>query len=185
MKRSLKRRAARLVTHALLMNVMGLSQLALAAPENNVHLTGALVAQPCVIPPGEENIPVEFGTVVDKYLYANTRTKSEDFAIHLTECDPGIAQTVKMTFSGTPSLALPGLLALDGGSAATGVALGLETEDGSALPLNQATSAILLTEGEMQLRYRAYVQGEPAAIAARTIGLGEFSATATFSLDYE
>ncbi|HDX4396466.1 TPA: type 1 fimbrial protein [Enterobacter bugandensis] len=184
MKCRLKQRVMRLAAHALLMNVMGLSQLA-KATENNVHLTGALVAQPCVIPPGEENIPVEFGTVVDKYLYANERTKSEEFAIHLTECDPDVAQRVKVTFGGTPNTALPGLLALDGGSEAKGVALGLETEDGTALVLNENTTAVLVTEGEMQLRYRAYVQGEPAAIAAHSIGLGEFRATATFSLEYE
>ncbi|VFS14976.1 fimbrial protein [Enterobacter cancerogenus] len=147
MKCRLKQRVMRLAAHALLMNVMGLSQLA-KATENNVHLTGALVAQPCVIPPGEENIPVEFGTVVDKYLYANERTKSEEFAIHLTECDPDVAQRVKVTFGGTPNTALPGLLALDGGSEAKGVALGLETEDGTALVLNENTTAVLVTEGK-------------------------------------
>ncbi|MGQ8819586.1 fimbrial protein, partial [Serratia sp. NA_13] len=32
---------------------------------------------------------------------------------------------------------------------------------------------------------KAYVQGEPQAIADKTIGRGRFSAVATFQLDYE
>jgi len=155
------------------------------AADDNVHFTGSLVADPCVIPPGEENIPLEFGTVIDKYLYENQRTHSEVFTLHLTECDPAIAGTVTVTFSGAPSSALPGLLALDGGSVATGVAIGLENEDGSALKLDEATSPVTVGSGEMQLPFRAYVQAEPQAIANRTITPGEFTATATFSLGYE
>ena len=138
-----------------------------------------------VIPPGEENIRLDFGTVVDKYLYANQRTKSQPFTIHLTECNPAIAATVSITFSGTPSTALPGLLALDAGSSATGVAIGLEMSDGRELSLEQTSSATTLSVGENQLRYQAYVRGEPDAIANRNIGFGEFTATASFSLSYE
>jgi len=156
-----------------------------AAGDNNVHMVGTLVAEPCVIPAGEENIPLDFGTVIDKYLYENQKTKSEKVEIHLTECDPAIAKTVKVTFTGAESLVLPGLLALDAGSDATGVAIGLETEDGNALPLNQATATTPLTAGENMLRYRANVQGEPEALANQSIGRGEFTATATFNLTYE
>ncbi|MEB5742700.1 type 1 fimbrial protein [Klebsiella aerogenes] len=155
------------------------------AAEDNVKLSGTLVAEPCVIPPGEENVRLEFGTVVDKYLYANQRTKSQPFTIHLTECDPDIAGTVSVTFAGTPSPTLPGLLALDAGSGATGVAIGLETPDGKLLRLGQVTAAVPLEAGENQLVYQAYVQGEPEAIANRNIGRGEFTATANFSLNYE
>jgi len=159
--------------------------MALAAVENNVHFSGTLVAEPCVIPAGEENVRLEFGTVVDKYLYANQRTHSQPFTIHLTECDPAIAPTLSVTFSGTPSTALPGLLALDAGSGASGVAIGLETQDGKALPLEQISPVTVLVAGENRVTYQAYVQGEPGAIADRSIGHGEFTATANFSLNYE
>ncbi|VTR51781.1 Major MR/P fimbria protein precursor [Serratia fonticola] len=71
-----------------------------AAAQQNVHLYGALVAEPCVIPPGEENIPLDFGTVIDKYLYLNTRTLGQSFRIHLAECDLSLGKTVKVTFFG-------------------------------------------------------------------------------------
>lgn len=170
---------------SLLLCLATLSGGSQAASDNNVHMVGTLVAEPCMIPAGEEDIPLEFGTVIDKYLYENQRTKSEKFEIHLTECDPAIAKTVKVTFIGVESTALPGLLGLDAGSDAAGVAIGLETEDGNALPLNQATTATTLVAGENILRYRANVQGEPDALANRSIGRGEFTATATFNLAYE
>ncbi|MBD8216994.1 type 1 fimbrial protein, partial [Erwinia persicina] len=48
------------------------SPLSLAA--ENMRLHGALVAEPCVIPPGDETVVLDFDTVIDKYLYLNTRT---------------------------------------------------------------------------------------------------------------
>lgn len=156
-----------------------------SAAEDNVKFSGTLVAEPCVVPPGEENVQLDFGTVVDKYLYANGRTHSQPFTIHLTECDPSIAGAVSTTFSGTPSAKLPGLLALDAGSGATGVAIGLETQDGRPLPLEQVSPVTPLSAGETQLVYQAYVQGEPDAIANKTIGRGAFTATANFTLVYE
>ncbi|MTH44965.1 fimbrial protein [Intestinirhabdus alba] len=155
------------------------------AAEDNVTFGGTLVADPCTIPPGEETIGLEFGSVIDKALYADTRTKGVPFTLHLTECDPSLANTLSVTFSGTPATGLPGLLALDAGSTAKGIAIGLEAMDGTPLALEKAGAATQLVTGEMQLRWRAYVQGEPQALATRGIVPGEFSATATFRLDYE
>ncbi|WP_447873295.1 fimbrial protein [Serratia fonticola] len=156
----------------------------LAAGEN-VHLYGALVAEPCVIPPGEEDIALDFGTIIDKYLYLNTRTLGQSFSIHLTECDVSLGKTVKVTFLGTENTALPGLLALDGGSQATGIAIGLETAEARPVPLNQASGKYPLQDGDNRIALKAYAQGEPDAIKNQSIARGPFSSTATFSLEYE
>ncbi|MBS0976563.1 fimbrial protein, partial [Serratia rubidaea] len=71
------------------------------------------------------------------------------------------------------------------GSSAPGVAIGLENLDGTALPLNNASKKYRLAAGSNLIALQAYVRGEPQAIADKTIGRGEFSATATFSLEYE
>lgn len=155
------------------------------AAENNVHLHGALVAEPCVIPPGEEEISLDFGTIVDKYLYLNTRTPGQPFSIHLTECDLILGKTVRVTFSGTESISLPGLLAVNTGNEANGIAIGLETPDAKPVLLNQAMDKVSLQAGNNMIPLRAYVRGEPAAISNQSIALGPFTATATFSLDYE
>ncbi|HEJ0329750.1 fimbrial protein domain-containing protein [Serratia marcescens] len=156
-----------------------------AAAVDNVHYFGNLVAEPCGLLPEDENIVVEFGTVIEKYLYLNGRTHSQPFALRLVDCDISLGKTVSVSFSGTESVPLPGLLALDGGSTASGIAIGLETQDGKALPLNQKSGAQELTDGNNQIALQAYVQGEPEAIANQAITRGPFIAVATFNLEYE
>jgi type 1 fimbria pilin len=155
------------------------------AAGENVHLYGALVAEPCVIPPGEEDIALDFGTVIDKYLYLNTRTLGQSFSIHLTECDVSLGKTVNVTFLGTENAALPGLLAIDGSSQATGIAIGLETEQAKPVPINKASDKYVLQDGDNRIALKAYVQGEPEAIRNESIERGPFNAVATFSLEYE
>ncbi|WP_273974132.1 MULTISPECIES: fimbrial protein [Serratia] len=157
----------------------------LSGAADNMRFHGALVAEPCVIPPGEETVVLDFDTVIDKYLYLNTRTLGKRFDIHLADCDLSLGKTVRVTFSGTESAALPGLLALSGASQASGIAIGMETTDGALLPLNQAGKAQALNNGSTILTAQAYVQGEPEALKNQTIARGPFSAVATFSLEYE
>ncbi|WP_273968328.1 fimbrial protein [Enterobacter cancerogenus] len=153
------------------------------APTLTVKVT--VISQPCVIPSGEENITLGFGSVVTKDLYAYTRTTPKDFAIHLAKCDTRLAKTVKVTFSGTEDPALPGLLALDAGSEGKGIAIGLETAAGAALKLNQVSDAYTLMDGDNRISMKAYAQIEPDAQAKRSLNEGAFRASAVFTLDYE
>lgn len=152
---------------------------------DNMLFRGALVAEACVIPPGEENLQLDFGTVIDKYLYLNQRTLGQPFAIHLTTCDLSQANTLTVTFSGNENRQLPGLLALDSSSQANGIAVGIETRQGKPLPLNLAGQKSILMAGSNLIAFKAYIQGEPEAIAQKTIERGPFSAVATFRLEYE
>ena len=165
--------------------IAGLLALSCAAQADNVRLHGALVAEPCVIAPGDENVRLDFGTVIDKYLYANERTHGQAFDIRLGECVLSLGKTVKVTFSGTENQSLKGLLAIEGSSQASGIAIGMETQGGQPLPLNKAGEGYRLVAGNNTLTVLAYVQGEPEAIARRTIERGPFSAIATFRLEYE
>lgn len=152
---------------------------------DNVRLHGALVAEPCVIPPGDEEIELDFGTITDKYLYLNTRTLGQTFEIRLAECDISLGKSVSVTLSGTESLVLPGLLAVSAGSQATGIAIGLETPAGKAVPINKTGDKYSLQKGGNIITLRAYVRGEPQAIERKTIGYGVFGAVVTFSLEYD
>lgn len=155
------------------------------AAEKNMRFHGALVAEPCVIPPGDETVVLDFDTVIDKYLYLNTRTPGQRFELHLKQCDLSLGKTVRVTFSGSESVALPGLLALDGASQASGIAIGMETLQGEPLPINQPGKNQALESGNNTLVAQAYVQGEPQALTNKAIERGPFSAVATFSLEYE
>ncbi|MGP3070574.1 fimbrial protein [Serratia nevei] len=81
--------------------------------------------------------------------------------------------------------ALPGLLAIDAGSGAKGVAIGQETLETKPLPLNKSSDDYVLQAGNNLIALRAYVLGKSQAIANRTIGYGLFNAVAMFSLEYE
>ncbi|EQC2551421.1 fimbrial protein [Enterobacter sichuanensis] len=154
-------------------------------PEIGLKYTGSLVAEPCVIEPGYEDIALDFGTVIDKYLYLNTRTQSKPFEIRLAECDLSIGKTVSVTFRGTESVELTGLLAVDSSSEAKGIAIGLETTEARPLAFNKESDKFALQAGKSRIALKAYVQGEPTAIRDRNITLGSFSAVATFRLEYE
>ncbi|KKZ18006.1 exotoxin [Serratia marcescens] len=173
-----------LTVAALLLVQVAVGQLAQAA-NNNLRLHGVLVAEPCVIPPGEEEIELDFGTIIDKYLYLNTRTPGQKFEIRLAECDISLGNTVAVTLLGTESSALPGMLAINAGSQAKGIAVGLETQEAKPVPLNKKSGEFFLQEGSNVIALKAYIQGEAKAITDQTIGRGPFNAVATFYLEYQ
>lgn len=155
-----------------------------AIGSDNLRLHGALVAEPCSINPGDDLVEVDFGTIVDKYLYLNQRTAGHGFQLRLADCDIALGNLVKVKFKGTENSSLPGLLALNAGSQASGVAIGIETPAGQALALGQFSTAYTLTNGSNAINLQAYVRAEPAALAAQNIQRGAFTAVATFSLEY-
>ena len=175
-----------MVCGLILMMAGGINLVQAAVPPSvSISYRGNLVAEPCTLLPEDESIAVEFGTMIDKNLYLNTRTHSKPFQLRLMDCDTSLSKMVKITFSGTESVALPGLLALDGGSEASGVAIGMETQDGQALALNQQSRGWEISDGNNTITLQAYVKGEPDAIINKSIERGMFTAVATFTLEYE
>ena len=151
---------------------------------DNLSFKGVLVAQACTIRPGDELIAVKFSDISTASIYLNTRTPGEPFYIHLQDCDTQIADSVTVTFSGTENAELPGLLALATGSAARGIAIGLETGANQLLALNVASPEQALNDGDNVIALKAYVRGEPKAIANESIRKGRFVANSTFTLAY-
>ncbi|MFL1415485.1 fimbrial protein [Pseudomonas fildesensis] len=151
---------------------------------DNLRFKGNLVEQACTIRPGDEAITLELWDITSKHLYINTRSVGKGFKLHLDACDTTIGNTVTITFGGAENRALPGLFALDGGSGASGIGLGLETLSNKPLPVNSVSDEQVLTNGNNVIELQAYVQGEPNAIRDQTIGHGAYRVTSTFTLDY-
>lgn len=147
-------RAVKTILSILILNVFGAVPV-LAA--DNMRFHGALVAEPCTIRPGDDAISLNFGTVVDKYLYSNQRTLGKQFQIHLVDCDVSLGTTANIIFTGNDSVNLPGLLAVD--SSDMGIAIGLETLAGKPLYLNQSSDDIALDTGNNIITLKAYVRG--------------------------
>ena len=151
---------------------------------DNLSFKGNLVEEACTIRPGDEAITLELWDVTSKHLYINTRTVGKRFQLHLEECDTTIGNTVAITFGGAENGELPGLFALDGGSGASGIGVGIETLSDKPLPVNAVSDEQVLSDGNNVIELKAYVQGEPAAIRDQTIGHGAYTVTSTFTLDY-
>ncbi|SIR20440.1 fimbrial protein [Aeromonas hydrophila] len=152
---------------------------------DNLDFRGGLVNAPCTLRAGDEDLTLEFGTVIDKYLYTYARTPSRPFALHLDDCDTTVLTGVTLTFSGSESLELPGLLALDPSSQARGIAVGIESGVGQPWPLNGTGATISLMPGNMVIPLQAYIRAEPTMMATRGITYGGFTATAAFTLSYQ
>ncbi|QSR45190.1 type 1 fimbrial protein [Aeromonas dhakensis] len=172
--------------HLLLLSLSGLFMASLPALAGSdtlrLIITAEVVSQPCSLRPGDETIQVDFGGVVNKALLRDQRTPSKVFQLHLEECDPAVAGSVKVTFTGLGAAENSSLLALAGDSTAKGIAIGLE-QGGQPLPLNQPSRARVLASGTNVLDFGAYVQLLPLGRAGLTPG--SFNATANFTLDYD
>lgn len=151
---------------------------------DNLLFHGVLVAEPCTLRPGDDAIPLDMSRISSQYLYANSRSIGTSFSIHLEGCDTSIADSVTTTFTGLENSQLPGLLALDGSSVARGIALGIETVANIPLPLNTISDEQALIDGNNTIEFKAYVRGEPLALANRTIRAGSFKAISIFTLAY-
>lgn len=154
----------------------------------NMRFYGELVDDPCVINPGDETVILTFGNIPDNVFYTGVgRTNSQGFEIHLSECDLSINKKVSVTFKGDENQAMvgKGFLALSPSSNASGIAIGLEDANGSPLRINQQSSSIALDPGSSVLKFSAFIQAEPAAIANHSIKRGSFSAVAIFHLNYD
>lgn len=151
---------------------------------DNLSFKGNLVEEACTIRPGDDAITLELWDVTSKHLYINTRTQGKGFKVHLENCDTTIGDTVTIMLGGAENMKLPGLFALDSGSGATGVGLGIETPNNKPLPVNSVSDKQVLSNGSNVIELKAYVQGEPDAIRDQTIGHGRYTVTSTFTLDY-
>ncbi|WP_249216246.1 fimbrial protein [Providencia rettgeri] len=158
-----------------------------AESSNTITYSGTLVALPCTVEPAYENLWVDFGTNLNAQDFYRGRGEYSDreFVFELKDCDTSLGNAITATFSGdaTPE----GLLRLDSGSQASGIVIGLETLSGQPLliagqPVGAKTP---LSEGDVTIRLRAYLQATPEALANRNIEPGRFWATLTYQLQYE
>lgn len=155
-----------------------------AASTTGIEYSGTLVALPCTIVPGMNNLYVDMGTIPTKSLYRFTRTAGKTLEFYLEDCDTSLGSTITATFTGP--MDSDGLLAFSSGSTAKGAGIGLEYLDGRPITINDgAVYKVPLRDGDMVIRMKAYVQGQKAALANQSLQAGDFSAVLTYSMSYE
>ncbi|EKT61585.1 fimbrial protein [Providencia sneebia] len=175
---------------SILMMFLGCLFFSAVSPAKNgqigeIRIRGLLVAETCTVRPGDENIAVNFRSILDTDLYINKKPSSENFYIHLEDCDESVLKTVTVKFTGSENSNLPGLLAVDNGSMASGIGVEITELGGKKIPINSVTPAYKLQKGSNTLSFSANIQAEPKAITNKSIGLGNYTATSTFTLNYD
>jgi len=154
---------------------------------NEIQYSGTLIVLPCTVEPASESFEVDFGNNINTNDLANGQRhySQEDIIFKLTDCDTTIGNTISAKFSGVSTTA-NGLLNVDAGSEASGIAIGLETPGGVPLPINnlQVKPVVSIVDGDMIIRLRSYLQTVDITASA-PIETGYFSATLTYSLNYQ
>lgn len=157
----------------------------LACADAEVNFSGTLVEEPCSLAPEDSVIDIDFGTIASKYLYSYRRTLGKPFTLHLLACDLSLGNSVSITFNGSEDADQPGLIALDGASTASGVAVGIETADNRLIPVNKLGDEQRLETGNNELAFQVFVSAGEEAMKEKKIGPGSISSNITFELNYE
>lgn len=155
------------------------------ASNNNLHIKGHLVREPCSLDTNFE-ASVDFGTVIKKGLYQYGRTNSKPLTILLKECDIAIGNKAVLTFTGQQAPGLEGYLAVSGQASGIGIGMALTDANNNQnlLPINHSSPAFELTKGDNRFTLDTWVEGAPEAIKKQTIIAGDFTAVATFAVSY-
>lgn len=99
----------------------------------------------------------------------------------LKDCHSSTLFNVKVTLTGTEDSALPGFLAFDSSSSASGAGIGIETAAGTSVPINNTTGVTLpLNQGNNSLNFNTWLQAK----SGRDVTSGDFSATVTATFEY-
>ncbi|MCS3430277.1 fimbrial protein [Klebsiella sp. BIGb0407] len=153
----------------------------------DLKFKGVVVAQSCSIVPSSKSITVDFNQISTRTLYTYEKSAPEEFVIELEGCSKAVFNSVTVTFSGMENGSMANRLAITPVSpnSASGIGIGFEENDGTAILLNTPTTALAISDGHMQLNFKAFVEGEPDALSNKTLQTGAFRATANYTLNYQ
>lgn len=155
----------------------------LFAATDNLHFSGTLLTTFCKpVIHGETLGEVVFPEMAAPDLMLRGQSARAKLVISLKDCSgPTLKNGLRVTFSGSEEQALPGFLALDSGSTASGFAIGLETLAGTQVMFNRPAGATFaLNSGSNELILNAWLQ----TVSGTRVMPGTFIATATATFEY-
>lgn len=150
--------------------------------ETQIHFSGRLIAGTCnLVVTGDNLAEVVFPPISANTLTARRQSDPVPFSVQLNDCAVSVKGGVAVAFSGAEVSGMPGFLALSGQSAAKGIGIGIETQTGTQVRVNDATGSVFpLTEGLNTLSFNAWIQ----AVNGETVTPGTFFATTTVAFEY-
>ncbi|CAM6326878.1 Fimbrial protein [Citrobacter sedlakii] len=150
--------------------------------ETKIHFTGRLLSSPCsLVVNGNTLTEVLFPSLSAPELATRGRSKPVAFSLQLKDCNTVTSKSVSVRFSGMEVSGMSGFLALEGGADASGIGIGIETEDGAQVKINGASgNEFMLSDGLNTLNFNAWIQ----AVEGQEITPGTFSATTLVAFEY-
>ncbi|WP_434527068.1 fimbrial protein [Photorhabdus asymbiotica] len=147
-----------------------------------VTFTGSIIDAPCSITPETVDQVVPMGAISNAALKNGGRSSSRSFKISLENCTTDTISTVTTTFVGAKSNIVggDGLLGIEGTAKGAGIAI--TDAGGNKIKLGTPSPAVALHDGNNDLNFAAYLQGDttPDAVVP-----GEFTGIANFQLAYQ
>ncbi|MBB4820635.1 type 1 fimbria pilin [Pseudomonas alcaligenes] len=146
-----------------------------------VTFTGSIIDAPCSIDAESADQKVELGSISNVALQADNgagTSRPKTFQIKLSDCSVATGKSVQTTFTGQEGV--DGHLALTGQAKGAGIVLA--DLNGKVLKLGTPSAAAKLQNGENQLQFSAYLQGDGDK---DKIVPGDFQAVADFRLSYQ
>ena len=186
--KSMKRK---LMTSSVIASLMLVAGAAVAADPvsvsgGTVHFEGELVNAACAVSTQSSDQVVTLGQYrTASFAAAGDTTAQIPFTIVLNDCDPKVAATAAVAFSGQSDITNNNLLAVtsaDNGTTASGVGIEILDNTSTALKPDGATfsTAQALVEGTNTLRFSARYKA-----TATSATPGQANADATFIMKYE
>ena len=186
--KSMKRK---LMTSSVIASLMLVAGAAVAADPVSVsggpvHFEGELVNAACAVSTQSSDQVVTLGQYrTASFTAVGDTTAQIPFSIVLNDCDPKVAATAAVAFSGQSDITNNNLLAVtsaDNGTTASGVGIEILDNTSTALKPDGATfsTAQALVEGTNTLRFSARYKA-----TATSATPGQANADATFIMKYE
>ncbi|CAJ1254477.1 TPA: fimbrial protein [Escherichia coli] len=149
---------------------------------DNLHFTGNLISKSCTpVINGSQLAEVHFPAIAASDLMNLGQSERVPLVFQLKDCHSSTLFNVKVTLTGTEDSALPGFLAFDSSSSASGAGIGIETAAGTSVPINNTTGVTLpLNQGNNSLNFNTWLQAK----SGRDVTSGDFSATMTATFEY-
>lgn len=120
---------------------------------DNLHFTGNLISKSCTpVINGSQLAEVHFPAIAASDLMNIGQSERVPLVIQLKDCQSSTSLSVRVTLTGTEDSELPGFLAFDASSSASGAGIGIETAAGIPVPVNNTTGVTLpLNQGNNSL----------------------------------
>ncbi|WP_255606765.1 fimbrial protein [Pantoea sp. DY-5] len=143
---------------------------------------GGLVQEPCMLAPNSSDIFIDFGSVINKFLYRYQRTAGIPITLILQGCDTSATDKLSITFKATEDAQQAGMIMLDPSSTAKGIAIGVE-EKGIFIPINKSVEKNFHS-GDNKMVFDLFLSADNESIKNNALHPGTINANAILELEY-